>query len=98
MASPRSTGSILMISAPQSASSAEAAGTNVCSATSRIRTPSITALIRLLGLVAGMRASQTPYCDIDVDNDASGPAEDRTDRALRRAVAARGPRRDQAWP
>src|SRR3954454_6261364 len=39
IASPRSTCSILMISAPQSASSADAAGTNVCSATSRTRTP-----------------------------------------------------------
>src|SRR5882672_6268511 len=45
MASPRSTCSILMTSAPQSESSADAAGTNVCSATSRIRTPSITAVI-----------------------------------------------------
>src|SRR6185437_1268299 len=44
MASPRSAGSILMISAPQSASSAVAAGTNVCSATSRTRTPFITAV------------------------------------------------------
>src|SRR5580658_4662507 len=44
MASPRSVGSILMISAPQSARRAEAAGTNVCSATSRTRTPFITAV------------------------------------------------------
>src|SRR3974390_2654994 len=44
MASPRSAGSILMISAPQSASSAVAAGTKVCSATSRTRTPFITAV------------------------------------------------------
>ena len=40
MASPRCTCSTLMTSAPQSASSAEAAGTKVCSATSRMRTPS----------------------------------------------------------
>ena len=45
MASPRSTCSILMISAPQSASSADAAGTKVCSATSRTRTPFMTAVI-----------------------------------------------------
>src|ERR1700722_205417 len=45
MASPRSTCSILMTSAPQSESSAEAAGTNVCSATSRTRTPCMTAVI-----------------------------------------------------
>ena len=45
MASPRSTCSILMTSAPQSASSADAAGTNVCSATSRMRTPCMTAVI-----------------------------------------------------
>ena len=45
MASPRSTCSILMTSAPQSASSAEAAGTKVCSATSRIRTPCMIAVI-----------------------------------------------------
>src|SRR5580700_4711642 len=44
MASPRSVGSTLITSAPQSASSAEAAGTNVCSATSRIRTPFMTAV------------------------------------------------------
>src|SRR6266550_2336637 len=47
MASPRSTCSILMTSAPRSARSAEAAGTNVCSATSRMRTPSITAVMRI---------------------------------------------------
>src|SRR5437764_4363152 len=47
MASPRSTCSILMTSAPRSASSADAAGTKVCSATSRMRTPSITAVIYL---------------------------------------------------
>src|SRR5262245_43893362 len=45
MASPRSTGSILITSAPQSASSADAAGTKVCSATSSTRTPSITLVI-----------------------------------------------------
>src|SRR4051812_29444714 len=45
IASPRSTCSILMTSAPQSAIRAEAAGTNVCSATSRMRTPCITAVI-----------------------------------------------------
>src|SRR5665213_2318799 len=45
MASPRSTCSILMTSAPQSDSSAEAAGTKVCSATSSTRTPCMTALI-----------------------------------------------------
>src|SRR5215510_1113714 len=39
IASPRSTCSILMTSAPQSDRSADAAGTNVCSATSRMRTP-----------------------------------------------------------
>src|ERR1700757_169188 len=44
IASPRSTGSILMTSAPQSESTADAAGTNVCSATSRTRTPCITAV------------------------------------------------------
>ena len=38
----RLAGSILMTSAPQSARRAEAAGTNVCSATSRTRTPFIT--------------------------------------------------------
>src|SRR5262245_35788160 len=42
IASPRSTCPILMTSAPQSASSAEAAGTKVCSATSRMRTPCMT--------------------------------------------------------
>src|SRR5436190_540202 len=47
MASPRSTCSILITSAPQSASSAEAAGTNVCSATSSTRTPFMTAVIDL---------------------------------------------------
>ena len=41
MASPRSGCSILMTSAPQSARTAEAAGTKVCSATSRMRTPSM---------------------------------------------------------
>src|SRR5580700_6250438 len=44
MASPRSVGSTLITSAPQSANSAEAAGTNVCSATSRTRTPFITSV------------------------------------------------------
>ena len=52
MASPRSIGSILITSAPQSARSAEAAGTNVCSATSRTRTPSITAVTASLPLPA----------------------------------------------
>ena len=52
MASPRSIGSILITSAPQSASSADAAGTNVCSATSRTRTPSITAVTGTLPLSA----------------------------------------------
>ena len=41
MASPRSGCSILITSAPQSARMADAAGTNVCSATSRMRTPSM---------------------------------------------------------
>ena len=41
MASPRSGCSILMTSAPQSARMADAAGTKVCSATSRMRTPSM---------------------------------------------------------
>src|SRR4051794_32477141 len=45
IASPRWTCSILMTSAPQSDSSADAAGTNVCSATSRMRTPFITAVM-----------------------------------------------------
>ena len=45
MASPRSTCSILITSAPQSASSADAAGTKVCSATSRMRTPCITSVM-----------------------------------------------------
>src|SRR5947209_10103815 len=45
IASPRSTCSILTTSAPQSASSADAAGTKVCSATSRMRTSSITAVM-----------------------------------------------------
>src|ERR1700722_14185095 len=52
MASPRSIGSILITSAPQSARSAEAAGTNVCSAASRTRTPSITAVTKTLPLSA----------------------------------------------
>ena len=52
MASPRSIGSILITSAPQSARSAEAAGTKVCSATSRTRTPSITAVNGTLPLSA----------------------------------------------
>ena len=52
MASPRSIGSILITSAPQSARSAEAAGTKVCSATSRTRTPSITAVTGTLPLSA----------------------------------------------
>ena len=41
MASPRSGCSTLMTSAPQSARMADAAGTKVCSATSRMRTPSM---------------------------------------------------------
>src|SRR5215213_8573443 len=45
MASPRSTCSILMTSAPQSESSADAAGTKVCSATSRMRTPCMTSVM-----------------------------------------------------
>ena len=45
MASPRSTCSILMTSAPQSARRADAAGTKVCSATSRTRTPCMTAVM-----------------------------------------------------
>src|SRR5262249_1533609 len=42
IASPRSACSTLITSAPQSASTAEAAGTKVCSATSRMRMPFIT--------------------------------------------------------
>src|SRR4051794_13535062 len=56
IASPRSTCSILMISAPQSASSADAAGTKVCSATSRTRTPArmaVTTLLLSLGSACG---------------------------------------------
>src|SRR3954471_4475116 len=45
IASPRCTCSILMTSAPQSDINADAAGTNVCSATSRMRTPFITAVM-----------------------------------------------------
>ena len=41
-ASPRVTCSILITSAPQSARMPDAAGTKVCSATSRMRMPSIT--------------------------------------------------------
>ncbi len=41
----RQPGSILMTSAPQSARSADAEGTNVCSTTSNTRTPVITAVI-----------------------------------------------------
>ena len=72
MASPRSVGSILMTSAPQSASSAEAAGTKVCSATSRTRTPSITAVTGTLPLSARLRRRVRTVLesnsDIDVDN------------------------------
>src|SRR4051794_21823176 len=57
MASPRSTCSILMISAPQSASSAEAAGTNVCSATSRTRTPARMAVTKCSYLLGGSAGS-----------------------------------------
>lgn len=60
MASPRSVGSILMMSAPQSDKSAVAAGTKVCSATSRTRTPCITAVAvtasLLLSVGRGMKA------------------------------------------
>ncbi len=45
MASPRLMCSILMTSAPQSARMAEAAGTKVCSATLRIRTPFMMSVI-----------------------------------------------------
>src|SRR4051812_29403815 len=57
MASPRSTCSILMISAPQSASSADAAGTNVCSATSRTRTPARMAVTTYSYLLWGSAGS-----------------------------------------
>src|SRR5580658_8760669 len=50
MASPRSMGSIFTTSAPQSDRRADAAGTKVCSATSRMRTPSITAVTTLEAL------------------------------------------------
>src|SRR4051812_25023938 len=52
IASPRSTCSILITSAPQSARIADAAGTNVCSATSRMRIPSMGRLMWFLRRVA----------------------------------------------
>src|SRR6516165_2347843 len=62
MASPRSIGSTLITSAPQSASSADAAGTNVCSATSRIRTPFMTGVALTARLPPSTRPArgQTP--------------------------------------
>ncbi len=53
MASPRSTCSILMTSAPQSARTADAAGTKVCSATSRMRIPSMIAVTGMSSVWSG---------------------------------------------
>ncbi len=67
MASPRSTCSILMTSAPQSDRSADAAGTKVCSATSRMRTPCRIAVIGLPPEVptAGPRAAGSTRVPVD---------------------------------
>src|SRR5262245_57217756 len=62
IASPRSTGSILITSAPQSASSADAAGTKVCSATSRTRTPFITSVIGYLSSGVSVPGSGRHCC------------------------------------
>src|ERR1700733_2220646 len=59
MASPRSVGSTLMISAPQSASSAVAAGTKVCSATSRTRTPFMTGVALTRSLPPNLTSTST---------------------------------------
>ena len=62
MASPRSTCSTLITSAPQSARMAEAVGTNVCSATSRMRTPFMMSVMEIspFGCVWSGDARQRP--------------------------------------
>ena len=59
-ASPRVTCSILMTSAPQSARRADAAGTKVCSATSRMRMPSMGRCVLMRRVPPGIR-TQSKY-------------------------------------
>src|SRR5262245_49369496 len=62
IASPRSACSTLITSAPHSASTAEAAGTKVCSATSRMRIPFITSSMTF-SLAAAAREAQRELRD-----------------------------------